>query len=41
MQMHMLIMTYVGPIRSSPKEKTLPNIYGIRIVGGGRTHPRS
>jgi hypothetical protein len=25
---------HVGPIRSLPKEKLLPNIDGVRIVGG-------
>jgi hypothetical protein len=27
-------MTHVGPFCFSPKEKLLPNIDGVRIVGG-------
>jgi hypothetical protein len=35
------IITYVGPIRSSPKEKLLPHIDGAHIVGGSRPDLRS
>jgi hypothetical protein len=32
-------MQHVGPIHSSLKEKALPHIYGVCIVGDSHIHP--
>jgi hypothetical protein len=41
MQMHMQHHDICRSYTFLTKRKALPNIYGVRRVGGGRTHPRS